>query len=94
MKPQIVEIQKLAQLMKECCDKNEIKKYTDNSVKYVLNTHWHGDHTGGNVNFGSEGAIIIAHDNVKKRVSTDQFMKAFSREVKAQAKEAWIDFLS
>lgn len=40
-------------------------------VRFVLNTHWHGDHTGGNVEFGPE-ATIIAHDNVRERLSTRQ----------------------
>ena len=40
-------------------------------LKFVLNTHWHGDHTGGNVEFGPE-APIIAHANVRKRLSTRQ----------------------
>jgi len=35
----------------------------------LINTHWHGDHTGGNENFGTEGAMIIAHENVRKRMS-------------------------
>ncbi len=37
-------------------------------LRFVLNTHWHGDHTGGNPKFGEE-ATIIAHDNVRKRLS-------------------------
>ncbi len=37
-------------------------------VKFVLNTHWHGDHTGGNEAFGAKGAIIVAHDNARKRL--------------------------
>jgi len=58
-------------------------------IDYLLNTHWHGDHTGGNVAFQKQGAKIIAHHNVRRRLSTDQVMKAFSREVKASPKEAW-----
>jgi len=38
-------------------------------VRFVLNTHWHGDHTGGNVTFGQSGAVILAHDNVRQRLS-------------------------
>jgi glyoxylase-like metal-dependent hydrolase (beta-lactamase superfamily II) len=41
-------------------------------VEFVVNTHWHGDHSGGNVNFGSAGATIMAQDNVRARMSTDQ----------------------
>ncbi len=52
-------------------------------VRFLVNTHWHGDHVGGNENMGKAGAIIIAHDNVRKRMSTDQFMAAFDRSVPA-----------
>jgi glyoxylase-like metal-dependent hydrolase (beta-lactamase superfamily II) len=48
-------------------------------VKFVLNTHWHYDHTGGNENLGKEGTVIVAHDNVRKRMSTEQFMAAMNR---------------
>ena len=56
---------------------------SDKPVSYVLNTHWHGDHTGGNENFGKAGAVIVAHENVRNRMSTRQFMKTFNREVPA-----------
>ena len=48
-----------------------IKKITPNKVDYLINTHWHGDHTGGNENMGKEGALIIAHNNVRKRMSSE-----------------------
>ena len=40
-------------------------------VNYVLNTHWHGDHAGGNANFANAGAIIVAHNNVRVRLAGD-----------------------
>ena len=43
---------------------------TDKPVRFVLNTHFHGDHTGGNVPFAIAGATIIAQDNVRKRLTT------------------------
>jgi glyoxylase-like metal-dependent hydrolase (beta-lactamase superfamily II) len=49
--------------------------------RFVINTHWHGDHTGGNENFGSIGAIIIAHDQVRERMSSEQFIAALDRKV-------------
>ncbi len=48
-------------------------------VKFVVNTHWHGDHTGGNENLGKAGAVIVAHDNVRRRMSVDQFSKRFGK---------------
>ena len=50
-------------------------------VTYVINTHWHGDHTGGNEPLGQAGAVIIAHDNVLVRMSAEQFMAAFNQRV-------------
>src|SRR5512140_607015 len=44
-----------------------LKGITDKPLKFVLNTHFHGDHTGGNAQFGSE-APIIAHENVRRRL--------------------------
>ncbi len=46
-----------------------IAAVTDKPVEYVLNTHYHGDHTGGNESFASSGATIIAHDNVRTRLA-------------------------
>lgn len=54
--------------------------------KFVLNTHWHGDHTGGNAVFGKD-ATIIAHHNVRKRVSTDQH--GHFGKTPASPKHAW-----
>ncbi len=48
-------------------------------VKYVINTHWHFDHTGGNEPLGKAGAVIIAHDNVLARMSSEQFLAAMNR---------------
>ena len=41
-------------------------------VGHVINTHWHGDHTGGNEHFGQAGATIFAHHNVRQRMATEQ----------------------
>lgn len=54
-----------------------LKKLGD--TRFVLNTHWHFDHAGGNVAMAD--AVIVAHDNVRKRLSTRQEMKAFNRVI-------------
>lgn len=56
---------------------------SDGPIRFVVNTHWHGDHTGGNENMGKAGALIVAHENVRARMSVDQFMEAFDRTVPA-----------
>jgi glyoxylase-like metal-dependent hydrolase (beta-lactamase superfamily II) len=53
----------------------EIKKITNKPVSYLVNTHWHGDHTGGNKNMKEAGATIIAHENVRKRMSSEDKTK-------------------
>ncbi|GAB4241716.1 MAG: MBL fold metallo-hydrolase [Acidobacteriota bacterium] len=58
-----------------------VRSVTDQPVRFVLNTHWHGDHTGGNENLGKAGALLVAHENVRTRLSTEQFMAAFNRRI-------------
>ena len=65
-----------------------IAKLSDKPVKFVLNTHWHFDHVGGNENLGKTGSIIVAQDNVRRRMSADQFMAAFNQKVPASPKVA------
>ncbi|MDM9630492.1 MBL fold metallo-hydrolase [Robiginitalea aurantiaca] len=45
-----------------------VREVTDKPLKFLVNTHWHGDHTGGNINFGKAGTILIAHENVRERL--------------------------
>ncbi|MDQ2937807.1 MAG: MBL fold metallo-hydrolase [Acidobacteriota bacterium] len=67
--------------------KAALKTLGDGKLKFVLNTHFHGDHTGGNIAFGPD-APIIAQTNVRKRLSADQISKFFNRTTPAYPKEA------
>lgn len=58
-----------------------IAALTDRPVRFVLNTHWHGDHTGGNEAMGKAGALLVAHDNVRRRMSAGQVMEFFADTV-------------
>ena len=57
-----------------------IAALTTKPVRFVVNTHWHFDHTGGNENLGQAGALIVAHENVRKRMSAGQFIAAVNRQ--------------
>ena len=49
--------------------KEALKAITDKPIRFIINTHYHGDHTGGNAIFGKD-APIIAHDNARKRLES------------------------
>ena len=65
-----------------------VKAVTDKPVRFLVNTHWHGDHTGGNENMANAGVIIVAHDNVRTRMSSEQFLAAFNQKVPASPAKA------
>ena len=67
--------------------KAALKTLGEGKLKFVLNTHYHGDHTGGNIAFASD-APIIAQTNVRKRLSEEQKSKFFNRTTPASPKEA------
>jgi cyclase len=58
-----------------------ITAITPKPIKFVLNTHWHGDHVGGNENLAAAGAVIVAHENVRKRMSVSQFIVLIKQDV-------------
>ncbi len=65
--------------------KAALKTLGEGKLKFILNTHWHGDHTGGNATFGPE-APIIAHTNVRKRLA--EGLDLPGRQTKPSPKEA------
>lgn len=65
-----------------------IEQITDDPVRFIVNTHWHGDHTGGNEHFGKAGAVVVAHENVRKRMSSEQFLAFFGRNVEPSPRGA------
>jgi glyoxylase-like metal-dependent hydrolase (beta-lactamase superfamily II) len=60
---------------------------TQKPVQFILNTHWHGDHTGGNETL-AEAVLIVAHDSVRKRMSTEQFLAFFNLRVEPSPRRA------
>jgi len=66
--------------------KTAVAKINPGPIRFVLNTHWHFDHVGGNENLGSLGAVIVAHENVRTRLSSDQMVEFFQKQVPATPK--------
>jgi len=64
--------------------KAAIAALSDKPIKFAINTHFHGDHSGGNENLGKEGTVIVAHDNVRIRMSEGSFIKAFDNRTPPQ----------
>ncbi len=60
-----------------------VAEITDAPVRFVVNTHWHGDHTGGNENLGRAGSLIIAHENVRRRMNPADFADLVGRSEQA-----------
>ena len=65
-----------------------VRQISKQPIRFVLNTHWHFDHTGGNENLGKAGVAIVAHNNVRRLMSAEQFLKAFGRKIPAAPKAA------
>jgi glyoxylase-like metal-dependent hydrolase (beta-lactamase superfamily II) len=49
-----------------------IRKVSNKPIRFVINTHYHADHVGGNEALGETGTVVIAHDNIRKRMTTEQ----------------------
>jgi cyclase len=59
------------------------------SPRWLINTHWHFDHTDGNSKFVEDGATIIAHTNCRARMSQDQYVPSLQWTVRASPRAAW-----
>jgi cyclase len=66
-----------------------IKTLSPNDIRFVINTHLHGDHSGGNENFKMMGATIVAHDQVRERLSKEQVNKTNGNVTPARPEDAW-----
>lgn len=60
-----------------------IAKISDREIRFLINTHYHFDHVGGNENIGKTGSVIVAHENVRNRMNTEQFIKFFNKKIPA-----------
>lgn len=69
----------------------QIRGITDAPIRYVINTHYHGDHSGANAEMKDTGAVIVAHDNVRKRMGMTFENKAFGRTTNAVDEALWPD---
>ena len=68
--------------------KAAVAAITPKPIRFVLNTHWHPDHRGGNAALARDGAVIVAHENVRRRMSVEGFIAVFDRKYPAQPPEA------
>lgn len=58
-----------------------IAELSDKPIRFVVNTHWHFDHVGGNESLASAGALIVAHESVRERMSSEQVLGALGRRI-------------
>lgn len=68
--------------------KAAVAALSDQPIRFLINTHWHYDHTGGNERFANEGVIIVAHHNVRKRMAVDTEIAAFGSLIPASPRAA------
>ena len=65
-----------------------IRQVSDLPIRFVINTHYHADHVGGNEAIGKGGAVIIAHDNIRVRMNRDEFSHFMGNTTPAWPKDA------
>jgi len=69
----------------------QIRAITDAPIRYVINTHYHGDHSGANAEMKETGAVIVAHENVRKRMGMTFENEAFGRTIQPTDAKLWPD---
>jgi cyclase len=77
---------KIAPVSKEL--KSAVAAITRQPIRFVVNTHWHPDHRGGNAALADDGAVVVAHENVRRRMSVDSFIGVFGRNLPASPPQA------
>ncbi len=65
-----------------------VAELTDQPIAFVANTHWHGDHSGSNENFGRMGYTIVAHENVRARLNSIQYHLFFKTGTRPRPADA------
>jgi len=65
-----------------------VKEIGGETPRFVINTHYHHDHTGGNENLGKMGVTIVSHDNVRKKLANGATIKAFDKVIPPAPKAA------
>ena len=69
--------------------KAALAKISPAPVRYLIDTHWHGDHTGGNADFAKDGTVVIAQANVLTRLQNPQYLPFLNLKTPAQPPEMW-----
>ena len=68
--------------------KAAIKAISPLPIKYLINTHYHGDHTGGNENFAKDGVTVVAHDNLRVRLAAGTIQGLTGNKIAPRPAEA------
>ena len=68
---------------------NAIDVIAGETPTYLVNTHWHSDHAGSNAKMAEVGALVVAHENVRRRLSSDQVIEFFGADRPASPPAAW-----
>jgi glyoxylase-like metal-dependent hydrolase (beta-lactamase superfamily II) len=68
--------------------KAAVAAITPKPIRFIVNTHWHPDHRGGNATLAGDGAVIVAHENVRRRLSVDGFIAVFGTRPAAPPPQA------